>query len=151
MPKKDTEKQSIVITGDGNVIGDSSRSEVIKHTRFSGAVYGPVHTGSGDIVVYPEYSTDMLFEQIYNAIDVHPNLDPITKSDLRAEVEEIQDIVCQSQSPDESYLSRRLRIVGRIEPGLLEMVLAALTNPAAGFSRNVTAIARKVQESVGGT
>nr|BAL53192.1 hypothetical protein HGMM_F05B10C14 [uncultured Chloroflexota bacterium] len=94
-------------------------------------------TGDGNMV------TPSPFEAVYRQIAAHPRLTPVERDDLRAEVEEIEDEARRSSS-DPSFLERRLRNVQRMAPDILDVVLATLANPAAGFG----VVARKVAEKM---
>jgi hypothetical protein len=44
----------------------------------------------------------------------------------------------------------RLRNIQRMAPDILDVVLAALSNPAAGFASVVKKVAQRIEESAGG-
>jgi hypothetical protein len=85
-----------------------------------------------------------LFKPIYTAIDVRRDTPPQERDDLKAEVEEIQAEVAKDEDAKEVFLARRLRNLKRMAPDVLDVVLATLTNPAAGLG----AVARKVAEKM---
>ncbi|MEJ5241530.1 MAG: hypothetical protein WHS87_10070 [Anaerolineales bacterium] len=81
------------------------------------------------------------FEPIYRRLAEDPRLDATEKADARAELQEIE-AEARKPTADESFLERRLRNLRRIAPDILDVVLATLASPAAGFSL----VARKVAE-----
>ncbi len=83
------------------------------------------------------------FEPIYCRLAEDPQLDATEKADARAELQEIET-EARKATADESFLERRLRNVRRIAPDILDVVLATLSSPTAGFSL----VARKVAEKM---
>jgi hypothetical protein len=156
------------ITGQsgGIAIGPGSRSEVggdmIGGDRVDtgGGAYigGSVNTGGGAFVGRDQnitygMSADQvarLFEAIYSRIETHPKLDEIDRIDLKTDVQEIQQEVVKGESADESFLARRLRNIQRTAPDILEVVLSALTSPAAGFAAVVRKVAERMKASAEG-
>jgi hypothetical protein len=68
---------------------------------------------------------------------------------LKADAEDVKSEAEKGDQVDERFLTRHLRNIQRMAPDILEVVLATLTNPAAGFALTVQKIARKVQAEVG--
>ncbi|MFN3742400.1 MAG: hypothetical protein ACK4VW_06990 [Anaerolineales bacterium] len=95
-------------------------------------------TGNGNVV------GPSPFEHVYRQIAEHPKLTATEKADLHAEVKEIEDEARQP-SPNASFLERRLRSVQRMAPDILDVVLATLENPAAGFGLVVRKVAEKIR------
>ena len=93
-----------------------------------------------------------LFEQLYTAIETNTKASPADKEDLKAEVEEIQltvtDAAHKNEKVDESFLSRRFRNIARVAPDILDVVVATLGNPLAGFGVAVKKIAERAKEDV---
>lgn len=114
-----------------------------------------VNTGGGDFVGRDQVKTvgvnlkdvTEAFKEIYTAIETHPSLSPADKDDLKVDIEEIQKEVAKNEDVDESFLARRFRNIKRMAPDILDVVLATLANPKAGFSTVVTKIANKVKET----
>lgn len=101
---------------------------------------------SGNIIITGDGSVvgPSPFEHVYRQIAEHPKLNATEKADLHAEVKEIEDEARQP-SPNESFLERRLRSVQRMAPDILDVVLATLGNPAAGFGMVVKKVAEKIR------
>lgn len=59
---------------------------------------------------------------------------------------EAEGQVTQGNSPDEIYLRRQLKELGRITPDILLVVAATLANPLAGLSQAVQKIVQKVAD-----
>ena len=124
-------------------------------TRGGAFVGGNVNTGGGRFVGRDDYSTTgmtggevaKLFESIYARIDARPNTSEADKSDLKAEVKDVQVEVVKREQANEDFLMRRLRNIGRLAPDILDVVLATLSNPAAGIAAVVRKVAQKVKES----
>jgi hypothetical protein len=61
---------------------------------------------------------------------------------LRTEIEELRQELGKKGKANEGSLMRRLRNIGRMAPDILEVTLATIANPIAGFG----VIAKKVAE-----
>ncbi|RME87387.1 MAG: hypothetical protein D6770_09455 [Anaerolineae bacterium] len=94
-------------------------------------------TGDGNVVDSP-----MAFRAVYRAIDSHPSLPEEDRQDLKAEVRELEREVAKGDQADETFLARRLRNIKRIAPDILDVVIATMANPAAGFGM----VAKKVAD-----
>ena len=90
---------------------------------------------------------DELFTELIRKIDQLSNVAPDDQEDLKANVEEIRVEADKGDEADESFISRRLRNIKRIAPDIAEVVVAALSNPMAGFATIVKKIAERAQES----
>ncbi len=89
-----------------------------------------------------------LFESIFFQIENHPKLSSIDKSDVRQEIEEVREELSKIEQSNESYILRRLRNIGRMAPDILEIVLATITSPVAGFGLIAKKIAEKAKTFV---
>jgi hypothetical protein len=118
-------------------------------------VGGNVTVSHGDFVGRDQYktvggsATEMaeLFKMIFAKIETHPGLSETDKEDLKADVTDVKTETTKADQIDESFLVRRLRNIQRIAPDILDVVLAALSNPAAGFGVVVRKIAEKMKPS----
>lgn len=90
-----------------------------------------------------------LFLPIYQAVEAKKDLAPEAKTDLKAEIQELEAEVKKGEQADETFLARRLRNIQRIAPDILEVVTATLANPAAGFSLIAKKVAEKAKASAG--
>jgi hypothetical protein len=97
-------------------------------------------TGDGNVAL-PSSSP---FEPVYRQIAEHPNLLPAEKADARAELQELETEI-RKPEPDVSFLERRLRNLRRIAPDILDVVLATISSPAAGFSMVAKKVADKMR------
>ena len=96
-------------------------------------------------------STEMqvLFQPVYQAIAQRPNTSPADRADLEAEVKEVEAEVAKGEKADENFLLRRLRNIKRMAPDILEVVMAAIANPAAGLGLVRAKITKKMAEESG--
>jgi hypothetical protein len=131
-----------------------SGSKRVINTAGGAYIEGQVNIKSGNFVGRDQYtaglSTDdvkRLFEPIYGQIESRPHLSPNNKTDLKTEVEEIQNEVSKGADADETFLERRLRNIGRIAPDILEVVVSTLTHPGAGFATVAKKVAEKARAS----
>ena len=87
-----------------------------------------------------------MFDQIYAKIEARQNTSPTDKADLKEDVQEIQAAVAKKDPVDEDFLARRLRNIKRIAPDILDVIVATLGNPVAGFGLVIKKIAQRMQE-----
>jgi hypothetical protein len=120
-------RDSITITGDGNVIGDHSRTTVIKGAR------------ERDVVADT-------FERFYAALSGYPALAHEDRMDLRAELEELEEEVARGSQAREDAIARYLRRIGRISPMFLRLVIETLRNSEPGFPKIAQSVALRMQD-----
>jgi hypothetical protein len=134
----------------------STQSAGKRMINTGGGAYieGQVDINSGNFVGRDQYAAGLspadvkqLFEPIYSQIESRPHIRPEDRADLKTEVEEIQNEVSKGAEADQTFLARRLRNIGRIAPDILEVVVATLTHPAAGFATVVKKVAEKAKAS----
>ncbi|HSH14234.1 MAG TPA: hypothetical protein VLA15_10805 [Desulfurivibrionaceae bacterium] len=120
-------------------------------------IEGKVDTGGGDFVGRDQTKSSgldaaevaRLFKGIQAAIEAKAELSPTEKADLKAEVEEVKTEAEKGAQANESFLTRRLRNIQRMAPDILDVVLATLANPVAGFASAVRKIAEKMKAEAG--
>lgn len=83
--------------------------------------------------------------KVLRQIDERPDTSPQDKADLQADVLDIQKEDAKDAQADESYLARRLRNIQRMAPDVLGLLLAAIGDPAAGFSLAAREAAKRIQ------
>jgi hypothetical protein len=86
-----------------------------------------------------------LFESLFARIDQHSRLSKDDKADLKVEVQEVREELEKNEDANESFILRRLRNIGRMTPEILEVTLATITNPVAGFGMIASKIAAKAK------
>ena len=109
-----------------------------------------VNTGGGDFVgrdknVQISSHTQNPFAPVYHAIQESQRT-PAEKTDLTADVKEIEAQVVQGELVDESFLARRLRTLKRMAPDISEVILSALAGPGAVVGTVVKKLAEQVQK-----
>jgi len=91
-----------------------------------------------------------LFDQLYKAIETRADTQPVDKSTLQAEIQEVQSIVMQSSEEkdkiDENALIRHFRNIARMAPDILDVAVTTLGNPLAGLGIAIKKIAEKANE-----
>lgn len=133
---KATSPQSVINTDGGAFIG------------------GGVNTGGGKFVGRDDHSKtglsaeeiQLLFRDIYSAVEQKPNISSDEKADIKTELDEVKQELAKGDKVDETFLQRRLRNIGRIAPDILEVTLATMANPVAGFGLVAKKIADKMKE-----
>jgi hypothetical protein len=86
------------------------------------------------------------FQVVYDQIAERPDTTPAQKDDIKAEVEDIEIEVKKGDAVDESFLARRLRSLERMAPDILDVVLATLSNPAAGLGMVAAKVAARIRQ-----
>lgn len=121
-------RDRIVSGGDGSVVfeGGINNSHVAATTNYNRA------------------DTLYKFSAIFTQIENLPNLSTVDKSDLKSELRNFEDEDKKGPESNEGFLAQRLRSIRRIAPDILEVAIATITNPAAGFGT----IAKKVAEKM---
>ncbi|HBY08693.1 MAG TPA: hypothetical protein DEH22_13260 [Chloroflexi bacterium] len=68
---------------------------------------------------------------------------------MKANVAEIKAEDEKGDQAEESFIARRLRNIQRMAPDILEVMLATIANPAAGFGMVAKKVAEKMQAGAG--
>lgn len=121
--------------GRGRNIRAGDRSVVI-----GGSVSGStIITGDGN-----RLNPSSKFITIYRQIDERGDLPAADRSDLKSELQTFEDEDKKGPEANEGFLAQRLRNVRRIAPDIIDVVIATIGNPVAGFG----VIAKKVAEKM---
>ncbi|HSQ40348.1 MAG TPA: hypothetical protein VLM78_09325 [Anaerolineales bacterium] len=84
------------------------------------------------------------FSVIYTQVDHRNDLSTNDKADLKTEMQTFEDEDKKGPESNEGFLAQKLRNIRRIAPDILEVVIATIASPAAGFGT----IAKKVAEKM---
>jgi hypothetical protein len=106
-------------------------------------------TGDNNVVSSTVSQQQTYIQQIFDKIDRHPDLAEADKTDLKSEVKELQAEDAKGEQAREDVIARRLRNIRRMAPDILEVVLATIANPAAGFGVVAKKVAEKMQAEAG--
>lgn len=127
----------------------------IKAENISG-VSGNLNIAGGNITTHQtttgfgESEIKQLFDQLYTIIDANTRISSANREDLKAEVNEIQSAVTEAagknEKLDENFVKRRFRNIARMAPDILDVVVATLGNPLAGWGVAVKKIAERAKE-----
>ena len=93
--------------------------------------------------------TAMLFDKLYAIVEQYSKLSQEDKADLKTEIEELRQELGKKEKANETFLLRRLRNIKRMAPDILEVTLATIANPAAGFGLVAKKIADEFRASAG--
>jgi|GEM_PF-1527008 len=113
-------------------------------------IIGGVNIAGGNITTYhttglSAAEINQLFDELYAAIEAHPNAPITDREDLKAEIKEFQSAVTEAtmknEKVDEGFVSRRFRNIARMAPDVLDMVIATLGTPLAGLGVTAKKIA----------
>ena len=120
------------------------RDQIISAANGSVAFEGSVNNSQVFAIGNHRLDTAYKFASLFPQIENLPNLSTVDKSDLKAELKTFEDEDKKGPESNEGFLAQRLRSIRRISPDFLEVVIATITNPAAGFGT----IAKKVAEKM---
>ena len=139
---------------EGNVGGDYIGGDKITIESGGIAISGnnvnsPIITGNNNIIGSTINQQAQFIQQIYTAIENRPDTDPLDKDDLKANVDEIKAEDAKGDQADETFIARRLRNIQRMAPDILEVVVAIITNPVAGFGVITKKVAEKMKAGAG--
>lgn len=126
-----TGRDSVNITGDGNVVGDHSRATVIRQEGVGGA----------DLAA--------LFESVYNSIETRPPDEDVDKEEAVEVVEKIEAETAKGVDANPRKVDRWLKTVAMMGDDILDVTTACLLNPAAGVATVIRKIAAKAREEAG--
>lgn len=126
-------KKDGLSAGNGSIVigGNVERSNIVM--------------GDNNIVTHQSTRLAPLFKVIIEAVASQPNLAPAEKQDIKAELQEVQTALEESE-PDETYLARRFRNIKRMAPEIVEVAFETLKNPIGGVAEVVKRIAKKMAE-----
>ncbi|MEA3351523.1 MAG: hypothetical protein U9Q82_12935 [Chloroflexota bacterium] len=135
-----------VNTGGGDFVGrDKNITAGERGIAIGGNVSGSnIVTGDHNVVGSTVNMQEQYIQQVFEAINTHPDSEHVEKEDLKAAVQEIQQEDGKGETADETFISRRLRNIKRIAPDIHDVVLTTIANPAAGFGM----VAKKVAEKI---
>ncbi len=114
-----------VSSGDGSVVigGDVNHSLIV----------------TGD---HNRINSSSKFSAIYIQVDHRNDLSTTDKADLKSEMQTFEDEDKKGPESNEGFLAQKLRNIRRIAPDILDVAIATIASPAAGFGT----IAKKVAE-----
>jgi hypothetical protein len=142
-----------VNTGGGDFVG---RDKNVTAERGGVVIGGNVSnsnivTGDNNVITTTTTITlqEQYIQQIHEAIDERLDTDTLDKEDMKLAVEEIQVEDQKGEEAQESFIARRLRNIQRIAPDILDVAIAAITNPVAGFGMVTKKVAEKMKAEAG--
>lgn len=124
--------RNVIASGGGIAIGGNVSSSNIV-------------AGNNNIIGSPGVQQAFYINEVLRQIEARPGTSPEDKADLKAEVTDFQKEDAKGAQADEDFLTRRLRNIQRMAPDILEVVLATIANPAAGFGLVAQKVAKKMQ------
>jgi hypothetical protein len=89
-----------------------------------------------------------LFSPIYQKIASRPPDPSVEKDEISDQVKRIEKEVATGDKAEPTKVERWLRNLAAMAPDILDVTVAAITNPIAGISMTVRKIAQRVKEEV---
>jgi hypothetical protein len=138
---------NVTISGGGDFVGrDRNVIAGGGGIAIGGSVSGSnIVSGDNNIIGSQVSQQNYFIGEVLRRIDERPDTTPEDKADLKAEVVDFQKEDAKGSQADENFLTRRLRNIQRMAPDILEVVLATIANPAAGFGLAAQKVAKKMQ------
>jgi len=163
MSKDNKSKEEKGDTGDGAYVGGNvntgggdfvGRDKVTKAEKGGVAIGGNVSgsnivVGDNNVVDSSVTKQEEHIQNIFNMIDNRPDTGPVDKEDLKVLVKDIQEESTKGEGASETFISRQLRNIKRMAPDILDVVLSALSGPAAAFGVVAKKVADKMKAEAG--
>ncbi len=73
-------------------------------------------------------------------------MDPDAKSDLKSELQELEEAAKGAKPADESFLAKKIRSIQRIAPDILELIAASFGGPGSVVMTAIKKIAERAQQ-----
>ena len=89
-----------------------------------------------------------VFSTIYQKIDSRPSDPLVEKDEITDRVKRIETEVAAGEKAEPARVERWLKNLAAMAPDILDVTLAALTNPIAGISTAIQKIAQKMRQEV---
>ncbi len=119
-----------------------------------------IYAGNGSVVIGGNLENSLIvtgdhnyvapappkFASVYQDLDAQANLPPTDKEDLRSELQMFEEEDQKGSQANEGFLAQRLRNIKRIAPDILDVVLATIASPRAGFGMIARKVAEKMKE-----
>jgi hypothetical protein len=136
-----------VDTGGGDFVGRDQNTQaekggVITRGNVSGST---IIAGGADAAGSRAES----IQTIYTSIDQRLDTSRYEKDDLKEKVQDIEKEDAKGEQADASFIEHRLRNLQRMAPDILEVVLATIANPLAGFGMVAKKVAEKIKAEAG--
>ena len=127
MGKRKTDVSSLSING-GNVIGvinASGRARV---------------TVSQKVIHQATPQLEKLFKSVYKSIETRPKDSKFNKKELESHVKMIEQEASKGQKADKDKLEKWISFLAKMAPDIVDVMMASLGGPVAGF----TAVFKKI-------
>lgn len=137
--KKKPARSDGASVGRDRIVSAGDRSVVV-----GGSVNGSVIT-TGD---HNRITSSSKFTMIYKQLDERPDISSTDKADLKSELQTFEDEDKKGPESNEGFLAQKLRNIRRIAPDILDVIIATIANPAAGFGMIAKKVAEKMKQEV---
>ncbi len=134
MPKKKSDSQNIV-----------GRDRIVKGGNQS-VVLGGDSNNVRITNINNRVAASSKFITIYEQIEDRADLSKTDKADLKTELQSFEAEDKKGPEANEGFLAQRLRNVKRIAPDILDVAIATIANPVAGFGMIAKKVAGKMKE-----
>jgi hypothetical protein len=106
----------------------------------------------GDVSVGGDFvgrdSTAVSFPQVYEMIEASRTIPADEKSRVKDCVKDVEEeLEDGGETPNEGFLARRFKNIARIAPDIIDVMISAAANPAAGITSAAQKIAKRAAEA----
>ncbi|NIN63999.1 MAG: hypothetical protein GTO63_04635, partial [Anaerolineae bacterium] len=108
-------------------IGENIGGEV--HYEVRDSVTGPVHSGTGDIVINPEQDLEAIFEKLRRLVAAQPRLPPAEQEEITGKLSELQSELAGPE-PDLGTIQRLKKFLSEKGPWMAAGINALFSNPS---------------------
>ncbi len=90
-------------------------------------------------------NVNISFAPVYHALKENATVPPKTKKKIEASVKQIEKEVKKGDAAKIPFIQQRLENIEKMAPDIADVVIATLTNPAAGISMAVKKVLDKMK------
>ena len=141
-----------VDTGGGDFVGRDKTGDVsVGDISVGGDVKGGnIIIGHNNVVTSLSGLRGEYLQQVFEAIEAREGTSRYEKEDLKAKVESLRAEDEKGAGVDEGLIAYQLETIKKMAPDILEVALATIANPLAGFGLAARKVAERMRAESGG-
>ena len=128
--------------------GSVGRDQSLQSWDASVVVQGNISNSKIVTGDHSRIASSSKFSTIYKQVEERSDLSSTDKTDLKSELQTFEDEDKKGPESNEGFLAQKLRNIRRIAPDILDVIIATIANPAAGFGMIAKKVAEKMKQEV---
>ena len=128
--------------------GSVGRDQSLQSWDASVVVQGNISNSKIVTGDHSRIASSSKFSTIYKQVEERYDLSSTDKTDLKSELQTFEDEDKKGTESNEGFLAQKLRNIRRIAPDILDVIIATIANPAAGFGMIAKKVAEKMKQEV---